>query len=112
MDVARTPTAAVHSAYYAMHHAARAVLLRTDGEQAPTKHGSVIGRFGFHARNAQPESQALLQAGRDINRIYEQRIAADYDVEDATDAATARDCLARARAFLTVCAHHHGFTPP
>lgn len=56
MDPARTPAAAVHSAYYAMHHAARAVLLRRDGERAPTNHGAVIGRFGQLAKKRSPRT--------------------------------------------------------
>jgi uncharacterized protein (UPF0332 family) len=90
----------------------RVVLLRLDGSQAPTRHGSVIGRFGQIAENARPSDTALLQAGRDLNRIYEQRVEADYDVDDVTDEVTARDCLAKARAFLTIAARRYGFPPP
>jgi uncharacterized protein (UPF0332 family) len=112
MDLARTPAAAVHSAYYAMHHAARAVLLRQVPDNAPSRHGAVIGRFGQIAKNARPESATLLQAGRDINRMYEERTEADYDVGEATDEATARHCLETARTFMAVCAQHFGFSLP
>ena len=69
LDLTRTPSAAVHKSYYAMHHAARAVLLRRDGENAATKHGAVIGRFGFIAKNEPKGSTELMQAGRDLNRV-------------------------------------------
>ena len=95
-----------------MHHAARAILLREDGERAPTRHGAVIGRFGQIARDAQPAGSELMQAGRDINQMYEERVEADYDVEEVTDEATARQCVAKARNFLAVCARHFVFTPP
>jgi uncharacterized protein (UPF0332 family) len=104
MDLALTPAAAVHSAYYAMHLAARAVLLLLDGERAPTRHGAVIGRFGQVARDATSARDALTQAGRDLNRMYEERVAADYDIDELTSADVARECLAKAGRFLATCA--------
>jgi uncharacterized protein (UPF0332 family) len=108
MDLALTPAAAVHSAYYAMHLAARAVLLLLDGEQAPTRHGSVIGRFGQIATAATSAREALMQAGRDLNRMYEERVSADYDVAELTSADVARESLAKARHFLATCASAFG----
>ena len=72
----------------------------------------MIGRFGQIAKNVLPESAALLQAGRDINRMYEERTEADYDVGEVTDEATAQRCLVTARRFLGACARHFGFSPP
>lgn len=104
MDLALTPAAAVHSAYYAMHLAARAVLLLLDGERASTRHGVVIGRFGQIAANAVAGRDVLMQAGRDLNRMYEQRVAADYDIDELTSADVARDCVEKARRFVATCA--------
>jgi uncharacterized protein (UPF0332 family) len=56
------PAAIVHSAYYAMFHAARAVLLRSTGS-TPKKHSSVVGQFGYLVRD---RSTALKQAGHDL----------------------------------------------
>lgn len=53
-----------------------------------------------------------MQAGREINRMYEERVAADYDVEHLTDAATARAGLVKDRKFLDVRASRFGFSTP
>ncbi len=109
MELAVTPGAAVHKSYYAMHHAARAVLLRIDGSAAVTSHGGVIGRFGQIAMGAQGAEPILLAAGRDINRVYDERIVSDYDVERIITAERAAECLTKARNFLAVCADRFGF---
>ena len=108
MDPTLTPSAAVHSSYYAMHVAARAVLLLLDSERAPTRHGAVIGRFGQIATDVAAGSDALMQAGRDLNRMYEARVAADYDIEELTSADVARECVLKARRFLATCAAAFG----
>lgn len=69
-----------------MHLVARSVLLLLDGERAPTRHAAVIGRFGQIARDAMSARDALMQAGRDLNRMYKQRVAADYDIDELTSA--------------------------
>jgi uncharacterized protein (UPF0332 family) len=108
MDLTQTPAAAVHSSYYAMHLAARAVLLWVDGESAPTRHGAVIGRFGQIAKDAVALRDPLMQAGRDLNRMYQARVAADYDIDELTSADVARDCVVKARHFLATCAGTFG----
>jgi len=107
LDLKRTPGAGVHKSYYAMHHAARAVLLLTDGEKAATKHGSVIGRFGQIAKTAADD--VLISAARDINRVYDERIDSDYHIQDITTEEDAAACLAKAQNFLRVCAITFGF---
>jgi uncharacterized protein (UPF0332 family) len=110
LDLSRTPGAAIHQSYYAMHHAARAVLLRRDGETAPTKHNAVIGRFGQIAKNEPPQnSEVLIAAGRDINRVYEERLISDYRVEYAPTQEEAEACVAKAERFLKVYGQHFGF---
>ena len=95
-----------------MHHAARAVLLRRDGEKAATEHGAVIGRFGQLAKNEPVGSALLMQTGRDINRVYKERNDADYDVAAVTTYDGAVECLDKARRFLTTCSSHFGFSAP
>ncbi len=74
------------------------------GERAPTRHGAVIGRFGQIARDAISARDALTQAGRDLNRMYEERVAADYDISQFTSADVACECLVKAGRFLATCA--------
>ena len=109
LDASRTPGAAVHKAYYAMHHAARAVLLRRDGAKAPNKHAAVIGRVGMIAKAETEGSAGLLQAGRDLNRVYAARADADYGVEATTTREEAEACVSTARQFLRACSEHFGF---
>lgn len=109
MDLCRTPGAAIHAAYYAMHHAARAALLRRDGERAPTKHNAVINRFGQIATAEASNEPKLPQVGHDLNVAYDQRIDSDYNPRVQPTTAQARRCLNSARSFLVVCAEHFGF---
>jgi len=107
LDLKRTPGAGIHKSYYAMFQTARAVLLRIDGEKAATRHGGVIGRFGQIAKSR--DDDALLSAGRDLNRVYEERIESDYDTQAVTTEEDARECLAKAENFLRQCADKFGF---
>ena len=61
-------------------------MLRRDGENAATKHGAVIGRFGFIAKNEPTGSTELMQAEGDLDRIYADRAGSDYDIENITTA--------------------------
>jgi uncharacterized protein (UPF0332 family) len=92
-------------AYYAMFHAARAVLLRETGS-APKKHASVIGQFGHAIRE---RSAVLRQAGREFKEVEKSRIVADYDDAREISAKDAQDALSKARAFLDLCAAEFGF---
>lgn len=65
LDPLKTPSAAIHSAYYAMHHGARAALIRTDGDTAPVKHRAVVNRFGQIAKRSSEDR--LRKAGRLLN---------------------------------------------
>jgi uncharacterized protein (UPF0332 family) len=91
-----------------MFHAARAVLLRAMGS-APKKHGSVIGQFGQFVRE---RSTTLKGAAHDFNEVEESRVIADYDEVQIISAERARDALARAEAFLDLCAREFGFPRP
>ncbi len=95
----------VHQAYYAMFHAARAVLLRATGS-APKKHSSVIAQFGLLVRN-RPE--ALKRAARDLNKLEDSRIIADYAQVRRLSTAEAYDALSKAQECLELCAAEFGF---
>lgn len=99
------PAIAVHVAYYAMFHAARAVLLRVNGA-APKTHASVIRQFGLLA---QTSSDELKGVARDLNRVEGSRIIADYSQVKRLSPTDARDAVEKAQRFLETCASEHGF---
>jgi uncharacterized protein (UPF0332 family) len=93
------PESVVHLCYYAMFHAATAVLLRHRATLAMT-HTGLIGAFG---RLAKDLGETARQHGRALNRAEDLRLRADYGVaydDLAESAATLRD---EARAFLAFC---------
>ena len=67
--------AVIRSSYYAMFHAARAVLFKATGD-APKRHDRVIQQFGLRARDL---DEAMRAAGRAFNAAKDVRNAADYD---------------------------------
>ena len=64
-----------HHAYYAMYHAATAVLLYREG-QYPKTHSALVSRFGLFAKDL---SAASRDQGRALRQAYELRLLADYD---------------------------------
>jgi uncharacterized protein (UPF0332 family) len=104
------PHAAIHSAYYAMFHAARAVLVKIDGASAPAKHKPVVNRFGFHAKQA--NDAALKEAGRLLSISLQRRLQSDYDTQREMSPQDAETAIEEARRFLETCARVHGFPPP
>jgi uncharacterized protein (UPF0332 family) len=98
-DPAVSPLSIVHDSYYAMFHAALAVLSH-HLNKPPVKHATVIGEFGRLARDWGEEAR---RHGRALNDAQELRLASDYAPEivpTAEDAARARD---EAREFLAFC---------
>jgi len=91
---------AVDRAYYAMVHAASA-LLAADGERAAS-HGRLIARLGEQfarsRRIGREHHRALLAA-------YELRRAADYDPRAEFDVADVQDLVAAAREFVAAATH-------
>jgi uncharacterized protein (UPF0332 family) len=104
-DSGASPMAIVHSSYYAMFHAARAVLFQATGS-APKAHDRTIQRFGLLARDL---DEALRAAGRAFNALKDERNAADYDEAIALSAEEARDALRAAIDFLATCDARSGF---
>jgi len=96
----QAPEAVIHLAYYAMFHAATAVLLEAGTAPALT-HGGLIGGFGRLMRDR--GETARLQ-GRVLNRAEDQRLQADYGVSLPDLADAAGGLLRDARTFVAFCA--------
>ena len=99
-----TPEAIIHLAYYAMLHAAVAVLLTRRG-RAPKTHSSIIGQFSQLMQTEGTKGQTM---GRAFNQTEDRRIASDYadhvtpSAEDASRTRTrATDFVAYCRSMLT-----------
>ncbi len=107
---ASLPRMAIHAAYYAMFHGARSVLVKLDGLAAPTKHGAVVRRFGYHAKQA--GDPMLMAAGRALTDVQEGRERSDYDTKSRPDPDEAATAVKEARRFLETCTRVHGFPPP
>jgi uncharacterized protein (UPF0332 family) len=100
---ANDPESAVGRAYYAMFHAARALLIERNLRYR--KHGGVHAGFAEHLIKAgtfEAKYHRWLLDGFDV------RGTAEYEVGDATDAETARTWIERAREFVFVAKRHLG----
>ena len=97
--------AVIHSAYYAMFHAARAVLLRATGS-APRKHDSVVTAFGRIVRDG---DDSLRRCGRWLNAMKDGRTATDHTEDFDPEGDEGRRAMQLARDFLTACAAEFGF---
>ena len=93
------PDTVISTAYYAMHHAACAVLLWR-GDPLPKTHASLISRFGLTVRDFGPEGR---EAGAALHEAFLRRTRGDYDVDVSfgrSDAIAARE---RAIKFVDYC---------
>jgi uncharacterized protein (UPF0332 family) len=97
--------AVIHSSYYAMFHAARAVLFEATGD-APKRHDRAIQQFGLLVRD---RDDALRAAGKALNDAQDERTDADYDEAIAPSPEEAREVLRAAVDFLTACGARYGF---
>jgi uncharacterized protein (UPF0332 family) len=109
-NVEASPMAIIHSSYYAMFHAARAVLFQAMGS-APKTHDRTIQHFGLLVRDL---DDSLRLAGKAFNEIKDERNDADYNETSVPSADEARDALQAATDFLAVCGLRYGFraVPP
>lgn len=89
----------VHQAYYAMFHAALAVLTAAGAEPA-SKHASVIAAFGRLVRDKGDQGRAQ---GRALNRAFDLRMAADYAVGRSLLPETVAETAASAIRFVEFC---------
>ncbi|TXL71554.1 HEPN domain-containing protein [Vineibacter terrae] len=90
LDAAIAPEGLVHLCYYAMFHAAAAVLLDRHAA-APKTHSATIAQFGALARTVGSDAERL---AHNFNRAEDRRLIADYsDLPQTTsdDAASLRD---------------------
>jgi uncharacterized protein (UPF0332 family) len=94
----KAPEAIIHLSYYAMLHAAAAVLVERIG-RAPKTHGTIIGQFSNLTRTDEGLGRS---SSRTFNHAQNIRLASDYGDENATasEAVETRDA---ARAFITYC---------
>jgi uncharacterized protein (UPF0332 family) len=93
------PETVVSTAYYAMYHAAAAVVLTRTGD-IPKTHSQPIGLFGQIVRTLGDAARGM---GRSLNEAYDRRVAGDYSSALTmlrSDALRARDA---AVAFVTFC---------
>jgi uncharacterized protein (UPF0332 family) len=105
--------AVIHSSYYAMFHAARAVLFLANGT-APRGHDRTIQQFGLLVKNL---DQALRSAGKEFNRVKEERSGTDYDEDVVPSSQGACDASRAAIDFLDICGSRYALdhaqsTPP
>ena len=89
----------IHLAYYAMFHAATAVLLR-HRDQAALTHSGLIGAFGQFAKG---RGESARQQGRALNRAEDLRLQSDYGVSYRDLAEAAAKVREEARAFIDFC---------
>jgi len=107
---ADAPRMAIHAAYYAAFHAARAVLLRLEGDQAPNKHSGVRSRFGYHANlSGNPK---LVAAGRTLVMLQQERLLTDYNISADPKSLDGVAAIHEAREFLEACATWQNLPPP
>ncbi len=99
IDLSAGPEASIHLCYYAMYHAAVAVLTDRTGT-APAKHTGIIGQFGLLVRDMGDSARL---AGRALNLAYDTRVLADYDVGQTDLTQDAERLRVDARSFLQFC---------
>lgn len=72
------PEVVVHTAYYAMYHAAIAMFAKR-GLAKPKTHSGLAARFSEHFRGETPDGRDQI---RRLGHALERRLIADYDAVD------------------------------
>jgi uncharacterized protein (UPF0332 family) len=90
----------IHSAYYAMHHAARAALLSASSS-APTNHGRVAASFASLAQKCDAERGP--GHSRTLRAAYDLRIISDYGRAQRDLTGDAAELLNQLSGFLEFC---------
>lgn len=96
-DPTKDAEGVAHHAYYAMYHAATAVLLSHEG-QYPKTHAALVSRFGLFVKDL---SGTARDQGRALRQAYELRLLADYDAGAKGLAHRAIASLAAAASFIS-----------
>lgn len=99
LNAADAPESVIHLCYYAMFHAATAVLLRHRDNAALT-HTGLIGTFGQFAKD---RGEIARQHGRALNRAEDLRLQADYGVSYQDLAEAAVTLREETRTFIDFC---------
>lgn len=99
------PGIVIVSSYFAMRHAAVAVLLEKDGK-APSAETEIIARFGIVA------GEQGAEYGQAFNRVFDLRNAEDYDAVATPSADEAAGACNAAKSFIAYCAQAYGFAMP
>jgi uncharacterized protein (UPF0332 family) len=90
----------IHTAYYSMHHAARAALLAANGS-APTNHGRVTGTFARFARRHDAQGGPL--HSRTLRAAYDLRMVSDYGRAQRDLTTDAAELVRHLSSFLDFC---------
>jgi uncharacterized protein (UPF0332 family) len=93
------PEVVVHTAYYAMYHAAIA-LFATRRLAKPKTHSGFAARFSEHFRDERPDGREQV---RRLGHALERRLIADYDAVDTLSVEDARLARDEAVAFVAFC---------
>ena len=93
------PDAVASTAYYAMFHAACAVLL-TRSNRLPKTHSTLIGQFGLIVRDLGPAGRT---AGAALHEAYDRRATGDYAVSVQLGRKDAIAARSAASAFIHFC---------
>ncbi len=99
VDANDAPESIVHLSYYAMFHAATAVLIKHRDESSRT-HVGLIGAFG---RFVKDRGETARGHGRALNRAEDLRLQADYGVSYNDLSESAENILNDARVFIDYC---------
>ena len=92
------PAASIHLAYYAMLHAAAAVLLDRGGE-VPKTHAGTIGQFSYLVQ----DTEAGRAFGRALSKAEKLRPMSDYDDQAAPAGEDASNLRTMATDFVAYC---------
>lgn len=93
------PESTIHVPYYAMMHAAAAVLLDRTGE-VPKSHSGVIGQFSRLIPNDDERGRLF---GRAFNNAEQLRLFSDYDDSAVPTADEAAELRTQAAEFVAYC---------
>ena len=96
-----TPNPCAHAAYYAMYHAACAVLLITGGVDKrgdlPDNHRDIVLHYGGRVAK---EATPMAESGAILNNALNDRMIADYVLDSAVPDSAAKDLTKKARQFV------------
>lgn len=100
----KAPNACVHASYYAMEHFAAAAILMCGGvgkrKDFPRSHEHIIQHFG---KLVEGEPGVLGECGRMLSRARNDRLTADYGLDETVSAEEASATALEARRFVDAC---------